>query len=78
MTQILVNMPEEVFQVVAKHVGDHTWEQSVFSDESLSNKKMYPGHVFKHSKPGWQDLKARTFGRAFCVVGWPVAERMES
>jgi hypothetical protein len=54
VTQILFQMPPEVFDLVAKHVSENTWDLSVFSDEALANKRIYPGHLYKHAKPGWQ------------------------
>ena len=62
VTQILFNMPTEVFECVAKHVSENTWEQSVFTDEALANKRIYPGSLFKFNKPGWQDVYRKRVG----------------
>ena len=36
------------------------WQKSLFSDDALANRKAYPGHIFKHPKPGWADRCAVT------------------
>lgn len=53
---ILTNMPEACFEAVVRFVSEVTWEGSPWSDDSLSNKRIYPGYVYKHSKPGWSDF----------------------
>ena len=39
---LLEVMPNDVLQLVLDHVGSHGWFTCVFSDDSLSTKKMYP------------------------------------
>ena len=35
------------------HVSQHGWSQSMLYDDTLASKRIYPGHIFKHNKPGW-------------------------
>lgn len=43
-------IPEASLQKILEHCQKHSWENSVFSDVSLSSKKIFPGYI--HRSPG--------------------------
>ena len=57
---ILGSMPKAVFDLLTTFVGDLGWANCPLNDDSLANKKTYPGHVFRHQRPGWKDLNRVT------------------
>ena len=48
---ILEKMPEECKQFVFDIVSKFTWQKAPWSDDSLSSKKLYPGHIYRHARP---------------------------
>ena len=36
------------------HVSNHGWDKCTWTDESLSTKKLYPGHQFAAKARSWQ------------------------
>ena len=46
---VLSLMPEQVYNILARHVSLHGWENSALSDDVLQSKRIYPGHVFRSS-----------------------------
>ena len=42
--------------MILGHVSDLGWDASAFSDDSLANKRIFPGFVFKHiSDKNWSE-----------------------
>ena len=49
---MMESMPKPVLEVVITHVGEYNWSGSMFTDDSLASKKIYPGYLHRHSKAG--------------------------
>ena len=48
---IMSHMPPDCLTMVTNHVSHFGWNACVFSDDSLGNKRLYPGHVYRHERP---------------------------
>ncbi len=72
---IMENMPKKVFQKVINHVSRFGWDFSMLSDDCMTSKKLYPGSIFRHNKPGWQTRLAVTEHSMelmfdYCLADW--------
>ena len=74
---VLGNMPEMVFDLVYNHISSLGWQQSVFSDDSTSHTKIYPGFVFKSTKPAWTERLVVTERSMLLHMGFVIAEHMQ-
>ena len=52
---VLEKMPEDTLGLLTSHVSANGWAGSMFFDDSLSSKRIYPPFIFKYGKPGWND-----------------------
>ena len=54
--KVLTSMPSSALNLVCSHMSEMGWLECAFTDDAFSNKCLYPGHVYKHGRPGWKDL----------------------
>jgi hypothetical protein len=75
--QVLVGMPIAILTFLENHISLLGWGNCAYSDDSLSNKKVYPGHIFKSPKPGWADRVVVTERSMLLHVMMTVNEHMQ-
>ena len=52
---LIEKAPQCAVDFLAAHVSAWGWGNCAFSDDGLASKRTYPGNVFKHARPGWND-----------------------
>lgn len=75
--QVLIGMPMVILLFLENHISLLGWGNCAYSDDSLSNKKVYPGHCFKSPKPGWTDRVLVTERSMLLHMMMTVSEHMQ-